>query len=596
MVKTENKLLKKVCILGLSATMLAGMVMPMSDSFRKDTVITQADTSYDGEFSYGGKTYKYKNDGTDKIMLMSVTAGGELKIPSTVPIGGKNKTVVGIGKSFGAYQTFTKVVIPNTVKTIEGYVFDHATIDDLTISSNIETIDVCFCLGGKVKKVTCNSKKLTKIDGMAFYLAECQDIIVFGEWLVRYHSTGTVLDLSGVCKNVTKNGFHAIDMDKIETIKFGSNNYLFDGNTLTNSKALDTLKTVYVNNAKVTCKKNDDVMPEVVKNNYSYVEKSDFAYNYSADKAKYVITGLGHKYYGLNNKKKGTLPVEEEFDIALDLHDYIVENYEYDTKKTKGPYTRVFNCHEYSICAFDGQMYAYLLECAGVEAETVSSAELIPVTEAQKKQYAAEGKKYSYTLNGKYRIGKNGNHLWTLIKIGGKWTHVDATTDRQINGYGCSLVSNMFDSEGIHCFPHFSEYANDEYTKKFYAFQNYSTMLTTPKETQYKGDLDKSGKWYRDTKDLQLLTSFIVQSDEDREMIRKAKNGALSITDKKAQSLNSGYTSGGVHIDVKLVEKRNGKWYSLIDADAADINFDNKYDVRDIMFMQRLFSKVDETK
>ena len=113
------------------------------------------------------------------------------------------------------------------------------------------------------------------------------------------------------------------------------------------------------------------------------------------NKAKYVITSLGHKYYGLNNKKKGTLPVEEEFDIALDLHDYIVENYEYDTKKTKGPYTRVFNCHEYSICAFDGQMYAYLLECAGVEAETVSSAELIPVTEAQKKQYAAEGKKYS---------------------------------------------------------------------------------------------------------------------------------------------------------------------------------------------------------
>lgn len=596
MVKTENKLLKKVCILGLSATMLAGMVLPMSDSFRKDTVITQADTSYDGEFSYGGKTYKYKNDGTDKIMLMSVTAGGELKIPSTVTIGGKKKTVSKLGEWFGAYQTFTKVVVPDTVTIIERRVFYAATMDSLKLSVNLESTGEWFASSSNVSSVECKSTKLNNLGDYCFYLNKGAEKIILGKYLVKLEANGNVLDLSTSDLTNVKEIYRGIrfDMTNVDTIKFGKTTFEIPSAyyVLNNSK----LKNVYVNGTKVVCKSAKDILPDIVRKYYLLIEKSDFEYNYSADKAKYVITGLGHKYYGLNNKKKGTLPVEEEFDIALDLHDYIVENYEYDTKKTKGPYTRVFNCHEYSKCAYDGQMYAFLLECAGVEAETISSAELIPVTEAQKKQYEAEGKKYSYTLNGKYRIGKYGNHMWTLIKIGGQWTHVDATTDRQINGYGCSLVSNMFDSEGIHCFPHFSEYANDEYTKKFYAFQNYSTMLTTPKETQYKGDLDKSGKWYRDTKDLQLLTSFIVQSDEDREMIRKAKGGALSITDKKAQSLNSGYTSGGVHIDVKLVEKRNGKWYSLIDADAADINFDNKYDVRDIMFMQRLFSKVDKNK
>jgi len=383
-------------------------------------------------------------------------------------------------------------------------------------------------------------------------------------------------------------------MTNVDTIKFGKTTFEIPNSyyALNNSK----VKNVYVNGTKVVCKSAKDILPDIVRKYYLLIEKSDFEYNYSADKAKYVITGLGHNYYGLNNKKKGTLPVNEELNIAIDLHDYIVKNYVYDTKKTVGPYTRVFICHEYSKCAYDGQMYAFLLECAGVEAETISSAELIPVTEAQKKQYAAEGKKYSYTLNGKYRIGKYGNHMWTLIKIGGQWTHADATTDRQINGYGCFLVSNAFDSEGIHCFPHFSEYANDEITKKFYAFQNYSTMLTTPKETHYKGDLDKSGKWYRDTKDMQLLSSFILRTDEDCEMIRKANGGALPITDKKAQLLNSGYKDAGVQIDVNLVEKRNGKWYSLIDADAADVNFDGEYNVLDIMFMQRLFGKVDKNK
>ena len=327
MVKTENKMLKRVCILGLSATMLAGMVLPMSDSFRKDTVITQADTSYDGEFSYGEKTYKYKNEGADTIKLMTVTPGGELKIPSKVTIGGKTKTVIKLGEKFGQSQTFTNVVVPDTVTKIEGRVFYYATMDSLKLSANLESIGEWFATASNIGSVECKSTKLNNLGDYCFYLNKGAKKIILGKYLVKLEANGNVLDLSTSDLTNVKEIYRGIrfDMTNVDTIKFGKTTFEIPKSyyALNNSK----VKNVYVNGTKVVCKSAKDILPDVVRRSYGLIEKSDFAYNYSADKAKYVITGLGHQYYGLNNKKKGTLPVEEELDIAFDLHDYIVKNW-----------------------------------------------------------------------------------------------------------------------------------------------------------------------------------------------------------------------------------------------------------------------------
>ena len=111
MIITKHKLLKKVSIIALSATMLTGMVLVANDSIHKKSVVTEAGTTYDGEFTNSGRTYRYKISGSE-MTLVSVSGGsGNMSIPSSVSVNGKTYTVTALGDWFGFWIIVIKIVI-----------------------------------------------------------------------------------------------------------------------------------------------------------------------------------------------------------------------------------------------------------------------------------------------------------------------------------------------------------------------------------------------------------------------------------------------------------------------------------------------------
>ena len=182
--------LKRIATLSLSMMMLTGMVMPMSDSIYKKSIVTEAEVKYDGEFYYGGKTFKYLDDGLD-LTLVSVSGSGDLDIPSSVKIHGERRDIKYLGNSFGTSGSFRSVYIPDTVTEIGDEVFFLATIKNIRISSNLEKIGKNFCSGAKVDDVYCLSKKIKSIGSGAFddrYSDKTYNIgkVKLGDWLVKY--------------------------------------------------------------------------------------------------------------------------------------------------------------------------------------------------------------------------------------------------------------------------------------------------------------------------------------------------------------------------------------------------------------------------
>ena len=100
-----------------------------------------------------------------------------------------------------------------------------------------------------------------------------------------------------------------------------------------------------------------------------------------------------------------TLRGDSEFDTVLNVHDYLLENFEYDPLKEKGNHTDiegfrdgVMVCTGYSLAA-----YAILNE-AGVATRVVTG-------------YGGPGE------------SDDNNHMWNLVRVDGNWYNMDATWD-----------------------------------------------------------------------------------------------------------------------------------------------------------------------
>lgn len=617
MILTKHKLLKKICVLGLSATMLTGMVLSANDSVHKKNVITEAGTSYDGEVTYGGKTYRYKNDGNN-IILMSVTAGGELNIPSSLTINGKSRNVVGLGDYFGYNQSFTKVYVPDSVKKLENSVFAYSTMNYLKLSANLEYVDSYVGVYSNISEVYCTSKKITHMGDYIFYGSKGSYKVIFGDWLVKYKPKNGVIDLTssdfyGVKKAVN----YVFNLEEsIDTLKVGNDATLLkDEYYWQDSK--NNIKNVYVNGNKVVCKSVKDVLPTILINNYGPLEKSIFGMDYSKQKAKYVLEGLGIKYVGIENKKKASLSKTEIYNIGIKLYEYMVKEYVYDKDKVKGEwtYTRVFNCHTDTVCRYDAEIYAFLLESAGVEAETVSSGEPHYMNESEIRQMEKDGIKYNMSNDYVYYFKHYGQHEWNVIKIGNEWFYVDITKGRCENSYSSYLFSNYtIEKEaknvldyskgyrGNHGYP-YRTYYSDYFPSYMYCFQDYCNSLCVFDCNKVHGDLDMNYD-YCDEDDLNYMQGYFLLNDNLKNIILNStpNKPVKGITVRDGWSLNGGVVYKTVKIAGKeqkvqtKIEFLYGGDLLAINPKELDVNFDGVVDFTDYFAMNKLVGKVDYSK
>lgn len=630
-----KKKLKKVCAGILCATLALTVMVPTTKV--EDVVTVAAEENYDGEVTCNGRTYQYKIKSETEVGLVSVKeGGGELGIPSRIKIDRTYYTVTSLEDWFGAGQIFSKVYVPNTVKTLAKYIFYGAKIDVLQISNNLETVDDYLCGGdARVNSVSCNSKKIKSIGGYAFYSDNNPEIIVLGDWLVKATARkgshvldltkSKLLNVSKVCKYAV--GVNENITDLMLSSKIDYDVILNQDSFLNYSNRF--IENVYIDGGIVSCNSANDTCPNIIKKHYSVFQRSAFSLNYSYQKAKHLLKKLGIKYYGKECEKvKGTLCAKEEYDIALKVHDYIVNNYVYDASVNTS-FDSVFNCHTVSKCQYDAEMYAFLLECAGVEAEVVFSREAKKVSSSEKENYVKEHPDETHP-KGNYIYGYDGNHAWDAIKIGGKWYYVDTTNDRKNDFYALFLFSNMTIEKGylflafyeytdldgnnvvltdlIHEYPHFETYEYytspdwvNEWILSTHPFQNKETMLEVPECNEVNGDIDMNYYCYdryKNNKEIKLYRAFLLQSDEMQQRIMNSKDGYITASEEEIAALN-GVRNVRTGEKTKLVEveKDTNKLKLLINSKGLDINFDGEIRANDLVaLMQRSCCKPSDYK
>lgn len=583
---------KKVCACVLCATMMVGVKVPSTS--KQDMINVTAEDDHDGEFTYQKKTYQYKNIDSSKISIVRIKEqGGEVTVPSTVTIGGKKKTVTRIDGPFADYQTYTAISLPSTVTEVSYSAFAFCVINKLKLSDNLEKIGEWVFWGADIKQISCSSKKLKEVGGYIFWDAKSPDIAVLGDWLVRYNVPSNVktIDLtSSKLSGVTKAVNYVFNFDEhVTDLKIGNNNALLKTNYYWNG-CQHNIKNVYLNGKLVKCTGANETVPKIIKDNYDFFDWGYFNAEYTKQKAKYVLESLGLTYYGPNYKYLGSLSPKVEYNVCKKVHDYIVKNYTYDTS-ANGSFGKVFNCHTVTKCAFDAMMYAYLVECAGVDAETVDSQELIPIS-AKEKEELLKKDPSKVTPDGKYKYGKWGNHRWNVVKIGGKLYYIDTTNDRTNHMYCLFLFSNdttdygtdMWGGGHIDEFPIYSNYSNDKWNKLTITFQNRSNALKKPNCSKIHGDINKD--YYCRGGDEEMLGAFLCVGSTIRNKCLQSKDGYVSLTDSEFKTINSS-TSGNKTIT--LAKKENGKIKLLFDPSACDVNFDGAVDICDLVCIaQRL--------
>ena len=552
---------KKVCACILCATMVVGVKVPSTS--KQDMINVTAEDDHDGEFTYQKKTYQYKNIDSSKISIVRIKEqGGEVTVPSTVTIGGKKKTVTRIDGPFADYQTYTAISLPSTVTEVSYSAFAFCVINKLKLSDNLEKIGEWVFWGADIKQISCASKKLKEVGGYIFCDAKSPDIVVLGDWLVRYNVPSDVktIDLtSSKLSGVTKAVNFVFNFDEhVTDLKIGNNNALLKTNYYWNG-CQRNIKNVYLNGKLVKCTGANETVPKIIKDNYDFFDWGNFNAEYTKQKAKYVLNNLGLNYYGPNNKIIGTLSAAEEYKICKKVHDYIVKNYTYDVK-ANGSFGKVFNCHTVTKCQYDCQMYAYLVECAGVDAETC------------------------------YQEG--GNHAWDVVSIGGNLYYVDTTNDRANHMYCLFLYSNETSDKGtdmwggghINSNQRYTNYASDKWDLQTHPFANRNLNGKRPNCNIIHGDINKD--YYCRGGDDEMLGAFLCVGSTIRNKCLKSKDGYVSLTDSEFKTINSS-TSGNKTIT--LAKKENGKIKLLFDPSACDVNFDGAVNICDLVCInQRL--------
>ena len=362
------------------------------------------------------------------------------------------------------------------------------------------------------------------------------DVAYIGKVLAHYKVKDNTADLTGLSSDdMTYIYPEAFKGDELHTLKLRSDLDIPWNDILKHSKFTE-LDTVILDGKTLTYSEEEPYLPDYIADNYEIVKDSQFELDFAAEKTKSLFKKLSIDYYGPTNEVKGTLSAEDEFNIMLKIHDYIVTNYKYHDEVLN--YLQVLTCDRSPVCQQYAQLTTYLLESAGVEAETV----------------VALGK----DENG--NVIYNGDHAWALVKIGDEWFHVDTTWDSNIYEQGKTSTNTWFmlsDTsiknkdffQGCHDMWSFDD-INDTNDPRLPIFHNAEEMPTCDK---LLGDANNDG--IRNEKDVETLSQYLMKN-------RHAEEG---------QEINVGDDGN------PLIYKEN-----------CDMDFNGEIDICDVSLLQRL--------
>lgn len=577
-----RRFIKRTCAVALCA-ILAIEVMPKSSFDTNSKVEVSAYVDYDGEFKYSGRMFHYRYDGSN-IKLVYVEGSGDMILPSTINENGVSRKVTGLEYPFGHQQNIKSISVPDTVTKIGDDVFANSKIGKIKLSSNLETIGSGFCNNSSVDEIICDSKKIKSI-GKNACNKMAKKTVVIGDWLIRCGTSQNVLDLSTKeLKNVKHVVDGAYDFGKgVNTLRLGDNDALVKARYFKN-ECSNYIANVYINDKYIKPTSARDTVPKIISDNDDAFRYSYFSHKYASEKAKYVLNSMGLTYYGPNYSFfKGTLGAKKEYEALIKIHDYIVKNYTFNGDATGSFYT-VFNGHTETKCEFDSQMMAFLLEYAGVEAETVYSREFIPVkNEAEKQQILKKEPKAEFTTydGNIYKLGYCGAHAWNVVKIGGNDYFIDATNNRQLKWNSFLFFSDKYvnhilkTSECIHAYSRYSNYPlyiSDEVRRKTMFFFQDSKPNEEKVCKKSIGDVDMNC-YTNQSEDADMLEAYCKLSQSIKNKIASTKD-ANKLSPSELEAMNAG--------KIKLVDTSNKNYKFLFSYEDMDVNFDGKIDTSDV--------------
>lgn len=369
-------------------------------------------------------------------------------------------------------------------------------LDDLTTLDleGIKCIDGSNFTNCPNLKTIINDNDVIEVNGSSFsgtpWLEEAKgnDMAKIGSVLIYYKTDDNVLDLtSGELADVRCVLEGALtDCKNLDTIfcthdcYFGSKCfYMAHDQTTTGGSNHDSIpliptyniKRTYVDGKELTYSRlwtDRDAYDWLKLNNHSLVGTA-LTRDMAEEKVKLVFDQLDIPYYGMNNDMIGTHTPTEEFYIRLKIHNYLSQ-YDYDHEIEYDNVSGAFILGGKLHCGTYAILTHYMLECAGIEADTQSGF----------------------------------SHYWNNTKIGDEWFESDDGWNAQNynHSYGWFGLSTARISErDPKCHSCSGTYDS------FHAY-NALDLKTAPKIAERTiGDIDKDGD--RDNDDAKLLWAYL---------------------------------------------------------------------------------------
>ncbi len=219
---------------------------------------------------------------------------------------------------------------------------------------------------------------------------------ILGRTLISYKSTGsstidlTVSDFNNV--SYIAEGALSDAAVNATTLKLPNSITSIDDYALNGNYSMSSIANIYLYDTKITYS-NFSQFSGIMENTFAAFANTAWGASMAKSKGKEILSSLGLTYVGTGDK--GRYSAYKEYQIAQKLYDYIGQTYKYKYYIDGGSrnYIEEMFYKKGIVCADYADLYMYLLELAGVNAEVVWTDNYV--------------------------------HAWNVIEIGVDWYHAD---------------------------------------------------------------------------------------------------------------------------------------------------------------------------